>query len=86
MNPQPLPPGDDDRIAAEPTGAPSAGGNFGDGEAALPRDASTPPLSDASPGLDGSSPDASVDAGDASVDGGDASVDGGDASPDATRD
>lgn len=83
LNPQPLPPDDDDRIAADPTGAPSTGGgNFSDAESS-PRDAGTPPLApDGAPAVDGGGADAAP--ADASVD---AAPDAApDAAADATRD
>lgn len=66
LNPQPLPPGDgeDDRIAAEPTGEPSTGGgNFSDA-ASTPLDAQAPPLVDAG-NADAAPVDAARDGGDA---------------------
>lgn len=62
LNPQPLPPGEDDRIAADPTGAPSAGGTFNDA-ASTPLDAGSPPLApDGAPVSDAGSDSAPLDA------------------------
>lgn len=79
LNPQPLPPEDDDRIAANPTGEPSAGGTFGDASESSPRDAAAPPAPlDGSPRLDAG---ADAPPADAATDASPA-----DAATDATRD
>ncbi len=61
LNPQPLPPGDDDeRNAAAPTGAPTTGGDFAEGGQGR-SDAAQPPMADAAATPEGGR-DASPDA------------------------
>ncbi len=74
LNPQPLPPDDDDRVSASPT-SPSGGGPA-DGAPARPIDAGaffdgSPPPTPRDSGTDGAT-DGSVEAGDAATDASDA--------------
>lgn len=77
LNPQPLPPSDDDRVSAEPT-TPNAGGAPAD-SGSFTKDAGPPPnpLQDGGQSTDAGRVDATVDGGGDATTSTDASDDGG---------